>query len=509
MKKVKMLLLGLVTMLALAVMTGCGVEDPTEKEVRKVLLKCGAIPEDADSDEYTVVIDKVKLKSDNKKAQVSCTLKYTGKNGTVETGYTLNMRLSDSKKWGIKASRLEKDVEIGEQVLTSEVSEEALKEAITDYGAIIIGENIYASADDFISSMKLGNHTLDGKELTDTVTISGTCQPDVYAVTYSVDLTVKYRESTDRWIIYAAEVKSSEKELMLKTLSDEDTITLMTESSYSMYLEDPYFETVYLKDLADIKIISHDFDTDNLIDKVRLSAKYTNSDKAVYSIEAEAMLAYNPHDEEWNISRISPIMENISKEMPENYNLVMDEASVNAFLMQSPYSTVTVLGNTFSFSKEEIAIVKIEKADMPELNGQVEVEIPLVMVAKNDFMETTIDCTVTLKYDYTNGWKFYTWSGNITNVVTALTGEWKGNASEEGIPMTMVVLSQPDENYNNNIPVDITNEATNETVRYYVVSFAKDTKEVYLQSADEHTFSFGTIDGNVWTVDENSVFTRK
>lgn len=206
MKKFKTIVLTLVMVLAMAVLTGCGVEEPTLEDVEEALADEGYLPEeDEDKDEdkkdeattdeegessedaskdedakdkveWSVKIDKCKLNDDKDKADVDATL--TVKNAYTETTteFEIEFKLRDNKSWKCR------DVEKGdsETKLIAGVPDDEIP-ALLEWQSVYIEDindsgNSVSLYGDEIESITVDSHEEDLENMKDvvTVTIKGT-----------------------------------------------------------------------------------------------------------------------------------------------------------------------------------------------------------------------------------------------------------------------------------------------------------------------------------------------
>jgi hypothetical protein len=197
----KYLIVSCLIVLAIFVFGACGteVEEPTEDDVEAALLEAGYIPEDYDSDDYTITVDKVKMNDDNDKATVTATVAVS--NGYVKksTGYKITFKLKDDDSWKFKGD-IEADEETTYKLQGISDSDAAEVLQLKDNGYYIdtdLGTFYFWSA--YEISVTVNSHEIDNDKLQDTVNMTVTGREAAIRYTFTMNADFYYSLSSNNW----------------------------------------------------------------------------------------------------------------------------------------------------------------------------------------------------------------------------------------------------------------------------------------------------------------------
>ena len=197
MKKFKLLLLALLSVLVMGLFVGCGkVAEPTESDVREALEDEGYLSDDKDEDDdaeddsakeekkVELKITKCKLNDDKDKATVTASVYETVGPMEIEKEYKVTFRLNDSKKWKVK------DVEEGdktEKLVKGSSDEEALHE-------LSLGSYDVETTSVFGSNCTFDNikHELNEEKKVDVVTADAKATVGVKELEFTVEMELEY-----------------------------------------------------------------------------------------------------------------------------------------------------------------------------------------------------------------------------------------------------------------------------------------------------------------------------
>lgn len=212
MKKYKLLLFTLVSVLVMGLFVGCGkVAEPTEADVRKALEDEGYIKDDKDDDDdddgaasgdadsensdsgdvapkkevkTEVKINKCRLNDDKDKATVKASLFVTEGPVETETEFDISFRLTDSKKWKPKSV----DKESTTQKLVSGTTDEEAEKLIKNMSYNV--DDLYVSGSD--CEVKIDKHELNEENMTDVVTATLKGESGIKKVEFEAEITFKH-----------------------------------------------------------------------------------------------------------------------------------------------------------------------------------------------------------------------------------------------------------------------------------------------------------------------------
>lgn len=196
MKKSKKLLLAMLVAGSMAVLTACGMKEPTEDDVMEALIDEEIIDED-EEDNYTVTIDKVSLDEEDEEAKVTCLV--VSKEGSMEVTnkYKIRFKYRDDKSWRPKEVEL-KDTETK---LVAGIEDEEAAELVEDMYLSVDGTGV--SMDDEDVTFKAGKHENDLENMQDTVTFECTASSGYYELAFNLEVVFQfYSYDTDGYWSY-------------------------------------------------------------------------------------------------------------------------------------------------------------------------------------------------------------------------------------------------------------------------------------------------------------------
>lgn len=504
MKLRKLLVFGTLLLLALVFATGCGVEDPTKKDVEKVLEKIGAIPEDAKDDDsktkYSIEIDKVKLNDDKDKATVECTLSMEGELATVAQQYKMTFRLNDDKEWKIKNSKLEDDVELVSEKLATEIGDETFRALLSDWYSIEVGGS-YIKTADIADSVKITKHELAEDSLKDTVTFEGTASVGIMEYQFTVKAECEYFDRLGKWSLASCNTEDYKVDYSIEGISGEEFMAALEDSYESSYIDQLRVDS---DELTDVKILSHEANLEDLQDTVRISASFAKN-AAAYTFEAQVVCAYSISREEWDVESFTIDESTVKTDYVEGYLIDFTAEDFNRIMHESDDASVTALGNTYYMKAEDVQVIAVSFEPF-ELDGDTYFSLPVLMTVMTPDMEIDVDVEITLEYFTDVGWCFRTWTGSVVGVQNAMTGTWTGTTAEAG-EITVVVERSFDED--GNYFAQITESATGTQYRCALYKFDPSTGEVQTSGSEGSVNVAGVIDGTTWTLNSDSIVLTK
>lgn len=502
MKLRKLLAFGALLLLTLVFATGCGVEDPTKKDVEKVLEKIGAIPEDDEDDdskiEYSIEIDKVKLNDDKDKATVECTLSMKGELATVAQQYKMTFRLNDDKEWKIKNSKLEEDVELVSQKLATEIGDETFKELLSEWYSIEVGET-YLKVEDIADSVKITKHELAEDSLKDTVTFEGTASVGIAEYQFTVKAECEYFDRLGEWSMSSCKTDDYKVDYSIDGISKEDFLAALEDSYESSYIDALRVDS---DELSDVEIVSHEANLEELQDTVKIHASFTQN-AMTYTFDAEVVCEYSTSREEWAVESFTIDESSVKTDYPDDYLLEFTAEDYNRILHASD-ATVTTLGNTYNMSDENVSVVSAKNGEF-ELTGGTHFSLPVEMTIKTADMEIDLEVEITLDYD-SDGWEFYSWTGSVVGVQNAMTGTWTGSTASTGEITVVIERAFDEDGY---YIAWITEAASGSQYRCALYKFDPSTGEVQTSGSEGSINVKGVINGTTWTLDKDSVVLQK
>lgn len=505
MKTRKLLVLGLLLLMTLVFATGCGVEDPTKKDVEKVLKKIGAIPEDdKDSDkkaEYSIEIDKVKLNDDKDRATVECTLNLETEEATVAQQYKMTFRLNDDKEWKIRNSKLEDDVELVSEKLATEISDKAFQELLGEWYSIEVGE-VYFKVEEIADQLKITKHELSEDELKDTVTLEGKATYGIGDYQFTVTVVCEYFDRLGKWSVSSYKVADDYKvTYSIDGISKEELLDALEDGYSRDYIDSTRIDS---DKLENVEILSHEADLENLKDVVKIHCSSTVN-AVCFTFDADITCKYSTSREEWDIEDFTIDEASVKKEYPEDYSIKFTAEDFNRIMHESDDATVTALGNTYYMKTEDVQVIAVSFEPF-ELEGGTYFSLPVLMTVMTPDMEIDVDVEITLEYFKDVGWCFRTWSGKVCGVQNVMTGTWTGTAAEAG-EITVVVERSFDED--GNYIAQITESATGKQYRCALYKLDVSTGEVTTNGTEGSINLKGVISGNTWTLEQDSVVLQK
>ncbi len=533
MKKMRHLLLAVVMVLMLAMLTGCGVENPTEADVKKVLEKVGAIPtddEDADKDDedsdkddadkddekeevkdsYTVKIDKVKLNDDKDRADVDATLTIKTALVTYEEEYEIRFRLNDDKEWNVKKSRLEDDVECVGKKLTEGIPEEELKKVLKNAYSFTFGEGKRIEGSAIADSMSIKEHKLSEEEMEDVVTIEGTVEQDITKYSYKMDVAVVYYDTYAYWGLNTYELVSCDISYTQDGIADSDLLKYLEDGCCSFYVSDSYGNSSALKD---VKVVNHTPDLANYKDVVRISATFTKGVK-VYAFEANVNCSYSTYSEKWNADRMEVDNNSVEETFTEAYNVTIDEKFLVDLLKNNEDLSVNFLSYTYKTAEQKLAIDGIrpnEDKDLTSfeglLTGSTRVDIETV-VTFTLAGKLTVDVAAPLRlyFDESEGWSVtVAYGSQFLTMNGVIEGTWNGTRAD-GSKVTVIM---PTVLENGSVSATVTIDGVDGEQKIGIYGFDPDTNEI------DASYNYNiNLDGTLnvetmeWTLSDGTVLTK-
>lgn len=265
MKKYKLLLFTLVSVLVMGLFVGCGkVAEPTEADVKKALEDEGYIKDDKDDDDddddaasedadsensdssdvapkkevkTEVKINKCRLNDDKDKATVSASLFVTDGPIETETEFKISFKLTDSKKW--KARSVDKE-DTTEKLISGTTDEEAEKViknlSFSVESDLVLGEDC---------EVKIDKHELNEENKTDVVTATLKGEAGIKKVEFETQVTFKW---SSKWYVEEKTVtksSSSYADNYKFELTKDSFVTMLkkfsTDSNKTIYIYGKYF----------------------------------------------------------------------------------------------------------------------------------------------------------------------------------------------------------------------------------------------------------------------------
>lgn len=502
MKLRKLLVFGTLLLLALVFATGCGVEDPTKKDVEKVLEKIGAIPEDAEDDDsktkYSIEIDKVKLNDDKDKATVECTLSMEGELATVAQQYKMTFRLNDDKEWKIKNSKLEDDVELVSEKLATEIGDETFRALLSDWYSIEVGGS-YIKTADIADSVKITKHELAEDSLKDTVTFEGTASVGIMEYQFTVKAECEYFDRLGKWSLASCNTEDYKVDYSIEGISAEEFMAALEDSYESSYIDQLRVDS---DELTDVKILSHEANLENLQDTVRISASFALN-AAAYTFEAQVVCEYSTSREEWDVESFTIDESTVKTDYVEGYLIDFTAEDFERILNNSD-ATVTTLGNTYELSAEDVHVSSVEHEI--ELGGGTRFASPVKMTITTPDMEIDIDVNITLEFDSEDGWEFEGWTGSVVGVQNAMTGTWTGTTASGGAITVVIERAFDEDGY---YVALISDAQAGTQYRCALYKFDPSTGEVQTSGSEGSVNVAGVIDGTTWTLNSDSIVLTK
>lgn len=496
MKVKKSFLLLILMMFLLVILTGCGVEDPTEKDVRKVLKRIGAMQEHpAEGVEYKIKIEDASLSEEKDEAEVECTLTTTANGMVSEKKYNMNFKLTKSKTWKISDSKLEEEVKLISEALKSNVTDSEAEKQINTYGGLYL-DDLYVSAGDFSDSIKITKHELKESEYCDLVTFSATTVAGIRKYDFTALAKCVANPMTGSWYISDITVSDFEKTYTIDKMEDDTLLKMLSDGELYVSLGGDYY---YSNKFTDIQILSHDANMDELRDNVRFRAT-CESDFATYTFEEVVNCRYYDYSG-WSVLGVQLDEDSIKVEYPENYQVEMDSEFFSKILKANTFRFF-VLGNELDLSDEalEITDVSVISEDI-RLDGQTKLEVLVTISMKTDALDAVSKETVVyLEYDKESGWQGRIYALEPDKVRCALNGVWAGADENGAFTLEISEESFVDGLFVCRYKYEDGSESDGESIRAF--SFADGS--IY----GVHGTYFGVLTGDTWDM-EGIVLTRQ
>jgi hypothetical protein len=176
--------------------TGCGLEDPTEEDVKAAFVTAGVIQNEADTTEdtegeestkveieYSVKVNKIELIDDEDQANVSATL--VEDEGPVErtTDYNLTFKYKNDK-WQVTNVSAGQDA--SSVVLVGEISDKEIAEILSEnMMGVTMPDDYYINWAN-VSSITIVDHDIDADTMTDTVSLEVVGKVDYYQYDFAM-----------------------------------------------------------------------------------------------------------------------------------------------------------------------------------------------------------------------------------------------------------------------------------------------------------------------------------
>ncbi len=508
MKGKKLLVLIAILLMTMVFATGCGVEDPTESDVRKVLEKIGAIPDDADDEDeddedsvkYSIKIDKVDLNDDKDRATVECTLNIEGPVTTIAQQYEMKFRLSDSKRWRIKSGDLEDDVEMVSEKLATEISEDAFMDLLDEMYSIQVGETYVEMSE--VTDLKVTKHELSEDDLVDKVTFTGNATYGISTYAFTATAECQYYDGLQEWGIRSCDVDDDyDVTFSIEGISEEELLEAIEDSYETFYIDS---ERVYSYDFTDVSVLSHEADLENLRDTVRIQATY-NAQAIAYTFEAQVVCEYSTYSENWDVYSVTLIEGTVESTFASNYEFGFTAEEFDAILKEATDAYISIYGSRYYLNDENVTITEVE-VEPVELTGQTSLSLPTSMTVTASDLAIYLDVTVRLNYDDEDGWEFGSWSGSVTGCQNPLTGTWTGESESAGT-ITVVVEAMYDEN--GDYYAQITESATGETYRCELYQYDVSTGAISTYYSEGSINVAGIVQGDTWALEQDGIVLKK
>ena len=201
MKKLRVLVLGLLVVLCCAIFTACGVKEPTKDDIIEALEDENIVDKDID---YELDVKDTTLNDDKDKATVECAVIIKEGSVQITNEYELKFKLRDDKKsWKLRECEKSGDTTYK---LVDGVDDKVVSEKVSNVS--FHKDGVTLSMGGTASSFEIKEHKKDDQELKDTVTLK--CIGVSGHITYEmmVDVVFRYYTNSKSWSYVESSVES-------------------------------------------------------------------------------------------------------------------------------------------------------------------------------------------------------------------------------------------------------------------------------------------------------------